>query len=150
MSLRKCKGTAMIIEWLKKNNINHINIDCNMCKFYKDKMCSKQDMRCYYTNKKQCDLFELQLNKSQAFLIIQIPERGFVKKYINKIEDNLEKLITDENFKQSFVKDIFMQEKCFSNSEVINDWVDIIIDFVESSEATTQKQRQNKLSGENL
>lgn len=129
MVLSKCKGTAMIIEWLKKKN-NTKTLVCEDCKFYDNGFCIKQEMKCYYPNKTQCNIFELDMSKN-VILLLDIPEKWFVQKYIGLISEYIDQL-KDASIKGELTQKIFQEEKYFNDYDTAEEWVDALVEFVEN------------------
>lgn len=130
MVLSKCKGTAMIIEWLKKKNSSKTLV-CEDCKFYENGFCKKQEMKCHYQNKTKCDIFELDMNKN-IILLLEVPEKWFTQKYLAIIHKYINKLnnsVTKENFSQK----VFQLEKQFNDYDTAKEWIDALIEFVEKT-----------------
>ena len=130
MVLSKCKGTAMIIEWLKKKNSSKTLV-CEDCKFYENGFCKKQEMKCHYQNKTKCDIFELDMNKN-IILLLEVPEKWFTQKYLAIIHKYINKLsnsVTKENFSQK----VFQFEKQFNDYDTAKEWIDALVEFVEKT-----------------
>ncbi len=142
MVLSKCRGTAMIIEWLKKTNTTKTLL-CKDCKFYDNGLCSKQEMKCYFTDKTQCDIFELDMNVN-AMLLLNVPEVWFTKKYLSIIYKNINKL-KDPHIKEIFTKNIFKKEKRFETYDIAEEWVNALFEWSEKTPTTTIEATIKKL-----
>ena len=147
MVLSKCKGTAMIIEWLKYNK-KQVVLKCNDCKFWDDGFCSKQQMKCYYQNKRGCDFFELDLSKN-ILILLDTPDTWFTQKYLQIVLDKFQQL-EQEQYLQTFISEVFLNEKNIPDRTTTEIWIDALVSLtrVLPKEAIEKiiKNVQNKTS----